>query len=186
MQKRIHYLDIVKSIGIIFVILGHIESLYMPFRNYIVAFHMPLFFIVSGMLFYHNSEEERNIRDYIKGKAYRIMIPYAFFSILSLLIESSRLALKGIQDWTSIREQFLQAITLQGVSTLWFLPALFLSQIIFFCIRKWKNHFITIGVTFVITVCAYYMNQFISSNYLLQMLLRAIVCTSFILIGYYL
>ncbi|MBF1069294.1 MAG: acyltransferase family protein, partial [Prevotellaceae bacterium] len=47
--KRIEALDIAKGIGIILVIIGHMSSSYL--RDWIYSFHMPLFFIISGICF---------------------------------------------------------------------------------------------------------------------------------------
>lgn len=38
--------DVAKGIGILLVILGHLKN---PLMDFIYAFHMPLFFFVSGM-----------------------------------------------------------------------------------------------------------------------------------------
>ena len=46
MKEKLLWIDIVKGIGIISVVVGHI--FYTP---YIYAFHMPLFFIIGGFLF---------------------------------------------------------------------------------------------------------------------------------------
>ena len=50
MKKRVAYIDIAKAIGMILVILGHMDipgNLY----NYLFSFHMPLFIILSGFVF---------------------------------------------------------------------------------------------------------------------------------------
>ena len=49
-QERKKYIDILKGIGIFYVILGHVTHTSFLFR-YIYSFHMPLFFFISGMLF---------------------------------------------------------------------------------------------------------------------------------------
>lgn len=38
--------DVAKGIGILLVILGHLKN---PIMDFIYAFHMPLFFFISGM-----------------------------------------------------------------------------------------------------------------------------------------
>ncbi len=48
-SNRIDYLDVAKAIGMYLFILGHLVIMnYKPYRI-IYAFHMPLFFIISGM-----------------------------------------------------------------------------------------------------------------------------------------
>lgn len=45
-----NYITIAKSIGIILMVLGHIEIPSL-LKNFIYVFHMPLFFFCSGYLF---------------------------------------------------------------------------------------------------------------------------------------
>lgn len=49
-NKRIQYIDIAKTLGIIFVIAGHVVSSDTEIKKVIYSFHMPLFFMLSGML----------------------------------------------------------------------------------------------------------------------------------------
>lgn len=45
---RYSFLDVVKGIGIIFVIFGHIIPENLWIRSIIYSFHMPMFFLISG------------------------------------------------------------------------------------------------------------------------------------------
>lgn len=60
LNKRIDYFDIAKGIGIILMIVGHMgwnaKSIYID--NFIYAFHMPMFFIISGFFFKPKSNKE--------------------------------------------------------------------------------------------------------------------------------
>ena len=42
------YWNVLKGVGIVFVVLGHMNT---PFSNFIYLFHMPLFFFISGYLY---------------------------------------------------------------------------------------------------------------------------------------
>ena len=52
-SKRIAYLDVAKGIGILLVILGHnyVKGTVYGLEKFIFSFHMPFFFLLSGMLF---------------------------------------------------------------------------------------------------------------------------------------
>ena len=58
-KQRLTYIDIARAIGILFVVLGHVNQFYRDSQGiensqtliFIYAFHMPLFFILSGILF---------------------------------------------------------------------------------------------------------------------------------------
>jgi len=49
-RGRQEWLDVLKGFGILFVVLGHALA-DGGLKTYIYAFHMPLFFFVSGYLF---------------------------------------------------------------------------------------------------------------------------------------
>lgn len=48
-KNRMTYLDMAKGIGILFMIVGHTISLGWQ-KDLIYSFHMPLFFVCSGMI----------------------------------------------------------------------------------------------------------------------------------------
>ena len=54
--NRIPWLDAVKGVGIICVILGHM-TIPETLRQFVFSFHMPLFFFVSGYLYHGRAED---------------------------------------------------------------------------------------------------------------------------------
>lgn len=48
--KRIDWIDVAKGIGIILMVMGH-TSMPDAINRWIYSFHMPLFFLLSGLLF---------------------------------------------------------------------------------------------------------------------------------------
>ena len=89
MNKRLVYLDEVKGLAILLVVMGHVlawngmgtsaDSSYNEYGDlifqFIYGFHMPLFFCVSGFLF----KSSGTFSDMVKllyGKAKRLLIPY--------------------------------------------------------------------------------------------------------------
>ena len=51
MKKRLDYIDIMKAITIIMAICGHINypGISPVLKRYLYAFHMPVFFVCSGL-----------------------------------------------------------------------------------------------------------------------------------------
>lgn len=49
-QKRIEYIDIAKGLAIFCVLVGHIVDSDTLMKTILYAFHMPVFFILSGMV----------------------------------------------------------------------------------------------------------------------------------------
>lgn len=68
-MKRLDYLDIAKGIAIFLVVMGHaVLAFDTPYwRLAIYAFHMPLFFLVSGMV--TKTRETYDLKDYLSGSS---------------------------------------------------------------------------------------------------------------------
>ena len=83
-MERNRTFDIMKGIGILSVILGHMDVA--PFwRTFIFSFHMPLFFILAGYFY----RSHYTIAEEARKDAKRLLFPYAFImSILFLYIVS--------------------------------------------------------------------------------------------------
>lgn len=50
MKNRIIYIDLLRTIGIVLMVLAHIP-LSNSFVHFVHGFHMPLFFVISGYLY---------------------------------------------------------------------------------------------------------------------------------------
>lgn len=87
MKQRIEWLDVMKGIAIILVILGHIlnnMNLFLhPVNQWLHLFHMPFFFILSGFLATKTSS--KGLVENIKNKFISLIIPFItggfFFSL---------------------------------------------------------------------------------------------------------
>lgn len=120
-KKRIEYLDIAKAIGIAFVLLGH-TGIPEKLRAIVYSFHMPLFFVISGIWF---KRQEYCLA--LKKSSIHCLCPYISFSLIFavlnlLVLHDSNLFVKNIQD------------ILWGRGTcnvLWFLFSLFLVENIY-------------------------------------------------------
>lgn len=125
MKKRITWIDIVKGIGIILVVMGHSDNYFA--QKYFFWFHMPLFFIISGYLF----RPMKSNFQLIKKRTFQLLIPYLSFGILLSLI----LFLNGFSLISFIKDiikLFYGGQILQGYfAVFWFVTCLFLTQVIF-------------------------------------------------------
>lgn len=73
-QNRLQYIDIAKGMGILLVVLGHVRTS-APLHDTIYLFHMPLFFLLSGMLF----KLEEGWWLCMRKKFVHLLLPYLFF-----------------------------------------------------------------------------------------------------------
>ena len=84
MKQRIDYFDTAKGILILLVVYGHIFDLN-PLVQYAYSFHMPAFFMISGMLLRHSSTMSKPMGQILLDKIYTLIIPFLFFEVLGVL-----------------------------------------------------------------------------------------------------
>lgn len=89
-KQRISWIDVTKGIAIYLVILGH-SLIGLKVNDYIFAFHMPLFFIASGLLF-----REKSIKKTITGNIKKLLVPYYITSVCVILGKGSQCVLTGL------------------------------------------------------------------------------------------
>ncbi len=143
MKERYDYIDIAKGIGILMVVWAHIMLTGWTHR-FIYAFHMPLFFLLSGMLF--KKEKYSSFGKFIAHRAKRLFIPYIIYSVLTWILWATFRCLRH-DEVDSYVMPLLQTVIAQGSgayivhnSALWFIPCLFLVEILYFFIcqlGKW-------------------------------------------------
>jgi fucose 4-O-acetylase-like acetyltransferase len=137
-EKRIDSIDIFRGIGIIIMIMGHMNFGEL-FGHWIHAFHMPMFYFISGMFFDRNKEMKITIGFYVYKKIKTLLVPYVFFSMLhygiwlhnnwELEISVKLIPLKNI-FWVNTGY-----IPIAGA--LWFLTSLFLTEIIYLVLTRY-------------------------------------------------
>lgn len=81
---RLEYLDICKGFGIFAITLGHIYSDNF-FRTWLCSFHLPLFFIITGILIKHTNSDTRKFSDITISRFRRLIVPYFMFELLTIL-----------------------------------------------------------------------------------------------------
>ena len=78
-SSRNQELDVAKGLGILLVVIGHGYSHTTNIELLIYGFHMPFFFIISGIIYGQKQVQfEFNLRKKIKT----LIIPYLFFEIM--------------------------------------------------------------------------------------------------------
>ena len=126
MKKRIIYIDILRALAIILVIIGHIPypGLNPDVKKWVYSFHIPLFFFVSGMSMTFTNYKTNNIKNNLEKRFQHIYLPYLIWAILLSLPNITLLSVPKIIYGTH------KSIASVSNSSLWFLPVLFLSTIL--------------------------------------------------------
>lgn len=82
MKKRIHWIDICKAAAIFAIVLGHVLRSG-ALQQYVLSFHVPLFFLLSGVVF---SSGDKGFFAFVKSKAKAVLIPYGIWAAISCII----------------------------------------------------------------------------------------------------
>lgn len=162
-KRELHYIDIAKGIAIFLVVLGHVYMTEDTCNRWIYSFHVPVFFIITGMLMEHsNGWKKRKLTDNILTEVKRLLYPYAVFCILAYayivyvyFFEPGRVAYKRL--YTTI----FDILILEGTSALWFLPAIFYAKIIH--IITYRSKLINIIMAVVSVVATYIISVYIKN-----------------------
>jgi polysaccharide biosynthesis protein PslL len=139
-NDRIAWIDITKAIGLIFIITGHTMLFKYESVKYIYWFHVPLFFILSGILHKQNV----STGNFLRARFRHLMIPYLSFMFIWLFIMQF-----GCVQRIAIKNLLLGGIYLEGtqLAHIWFIPCLFLTQLAAFFVLKIKNYKLTIFIS---------------------------------------
>lgn len=157
---RIEYVDIMKGIGMILVIIGHT---WMPLGSkYILnSFHMPLFFLISGYFF----KPAKSFLAVLRKNTKKLLLPY-------FLTASAVVFFQCIKAWT-VQESIMNTLVIwvkavmyglpgkldvsnvegvERIGAIWFFQALFWAQTELFFILKISNRYIRSGIVLALNV----------------------------------
>ena len=131
--ERIAYVDAARGPAILCVVLGHLY----PgdgIVQYISSFHVPVFFILSGLLMAaRDGWKAQRLTEFAAKKAKRLLYPYATISALNLALIFAR------RGQRAMLRQLAATILGEGIDALWFLSALFLAEIVFKIVMSFKR-----------------------------------------------
>jgi len=122
-DRRIDWIDLTKGIAIFLMIVGH-TSVPEFCSKYIWSFHMPLFFIISGMLF--NQLKYLRFLDFFKRRIFSLLIPYFCFTLIVCVINAVNdvgIVWNPIKGWISY--------------ALWFVEVLFTVELLMYFVIKY-------------------------------------------------
>lgn len=205
-KKRITYLDMAKGAGIVLMVAGHLigsvqaidyKPYFSPAYQYIASFHMPLFFIVSGILLWITKEEQKDMGQIVRRKAKALMLPYATFSLIYIVINIWTCIFQPeLLKFSDLWKFVIYSLTLRGVSVLWFLPTLFFGEILFLWVRKRTNERKTAAVFTATGFLTFFFSPVLSwegweqnlglmtAGSLLHISARSLLSCTFLLVGY--
>lgn len=133
-MERENSIDIAKGFAIILMMVGHCYSVQNTLWILIYGFHMPFFFIVSGIIYGKKMKINREFN--AMKKLRKLLVPYFLSEILLAVFISALNHPDGF-----IKTLFGQMITigsLQGMHATWFLPCMAAATIPFLLFWRYK------------------------------------------------
>ena len=142
-SNRIDTIDVAKGIGILLVVFAHV-NLSPPAIFIIYSFHIPLFFILSGMMF--NTEKYSNLKALLKNKFKTMILPYCFFCLLGVLYKTAFFTYG--HKWTELADLAGRAVYSiiwapyslkyfnEFNTPMWFVPCLLMVEIMYYLLHK--------------------------------------------------
>ncbi len=137
MNRRIAYIDIAKGLGILVIVLAHndLAGHHPTLHKFIYAFHIPLFFFLSGMFF----RPERAFGETFKRRFNTLMKPYFFTIFIIYLGEAAFSNMTFPVIWGRIlKSMYATGYYIDWVQ-LWFIPHLFAAAL--FAWIAWRSIF---------------------------------------------
>jgi len=127
---RLEWVDAAKGLGIILVVIAHVWTRG-PVRDFIYAFHMPLFFLLSGYM-----SKPRSMADFIPKQVRAMAVPYFAFLLSLAVFDMMFETMRGHHPiFQNARDAAWRLVVggseLRGPFTIfWFVPCLFFARIL--------------------------------------------------------
>jgi fucose 4-O-acetylase-like acetyltransferase len=164
MKKRIYWIDFLKGWTIFLVVFGHVVNGLLYSNNYkgnslyllqvmkytVYNFHMPLFFMLSGFLYYYKSNHSiKSIISNVKKNIVTLLLPYLFFSIILFIMKF--IGGGAVREPLSIKD--LLSIPITPVEYLWYIYILFFIYLLVECLDfLFKNNLLVLFIFLILEI----------------------------------
>ena len=155
--KRLDYIDFAKAFGMLLIVWGHIR-LGGWSNAFVYAFHIPLFFFLSGMVF--SKKRYPDFKSFFLKRISSLIKPYVVFSVLTWFVWAAfSYATHANVDsyWMPLAETFIAqgsgGFLVHNVP-LWFVTCLFVVEIVYYFIADMKRIWI-IAITVAMATVSY-------------------------------
>lgn len=180
-NSRLSYIDMAKGFSIMLMVFGHAYST--SRTNYIItwiySFHMPFFFLTTGILYGLKAKNQGELSWNFQHKFRTLLLPYFLWNTLYQLFISILSIIGGASPKETIINHLLAVIHLSG-SAMWFLPAMFIASFIF--LLTVKNKSLNIAIVFLATFIGLFAPECSSLS---SAFLRSFIGLTYIAAGFY-
>ncbi len=131
-EEREKDIDFLRGVGIVFMIMGHTGCGNGMLPHFFHAFHMPMFFLISGLLW-----KKQKTQTFLKKRIRTLLLPYICFGSIALLICWFCGDVTNKQIYAVF---WYNTNNFPIVGALWFLTAFFIAQMTMHLICKLFRH----------------------------------------------
>lgn len=125
-MARVEYIDITRGLAMLLVILGHCNMfIEAPLNKFILSFHMPLFFFISG-IFAKSTSNKELFWGGVWDKIQTLLFPQVLVIVIGLV--------KPVIQYSFQKTPFDLKLLDPFAWNVWFLPVLFICSIIYMSI----------------------------------------------------
>ena len=167
-QSRADWIDVLKGIGIILVVIGHVNT-----KGFLVqwlyTFHMPLFFALSGYILYKFGKYIP-FQKFLLKRTKSILWPFILFRLLLFIY------------WIAIESYFRDF----DMGPIWFLIILYLAELVAYPIfyNKKSNSIWIVSVCCLVAVLWFALKLMLPVNFLSSWFLRFLNGLMWYILGY--
>lgn len=186
-NKRLAYIDLVKGIAILLLLLSHSVPGEDHLKTWIFSFHMPVFFYVCGIITRTKiANHPINIYKHLKNRLRNLIIPYFLFGFL-LIIFYTFLDYYSTNSIHGLLPRTLNLLCLQGIDSLWFIPVYFFSEIVYI---NYYNYLPKSSFLYLLLIFTFYFGSILNGFSSMQNMNNAIlyfingIGTSFAIISF--
>ena len=164
-KRRLTWVDVTKGFLMILVVIGHYPGqLDFPLVTYIYWFHMPAFFLLSG-LFFKPVMEKGLMKHTIHKRFMQLIVPYLFFLVSITLIRYGIELGSGNMDWSWYVNDFWTLVVggrfARGAyGVFWFVTTLFFAYLFFLWLTKYFNRTKQIVILVIFYLIAHFESIF--------------------------
>lgn len=163
--KRLDYIDFAKAFGMLLIVWGHIRL--GDWSNaFVYAFHIPLFFFLSGMVF--SKKRYPDFKSFLLKRVNSLIMPYIVFSVLTWSVWAAFAYVthtKVESYWMPLAETFIAqgsgGFLVHNVP-LWFVTCLFVVEMIYYFLAD-LNRILIMLITAAMAAISYWLINYIDN-----------------------
>lgn len=179
--QRYTYIDIMKGIAILLVVLGHVLGAFYTNRKLVLpldyrllyvtiySFHMPVFFVIGGL--FADRWVERSFKTAVVEKIQRLAVPYLFFGFLLAIVKEYG---GGYANTLGGLKAFMKALIVP-FNLFWFLYILFFFFIIYYIIVHYRIVRNAKFCFWVLSLILFFVHSFLPNIWILHRFSRFLV-----------